>query len=76
MARVDYEICDRCRDKIDREADGTQYRLKAKKPKWRIKLTNLGRGFCAHSYSDYNYDLCKKCGELMHEFLRGKRWCK
>lgn len=67
MASIRYTVCDRCGKKID----VTYYFLaKVRKPK-KFSVNLVCRKARVFD-TEYNYELCKKCGEAVQAFICAK----
>lgn len=61
MATIEYEVCDRCKEKID-------YHSRKLATVHRAKINWI---FCG-IVNEYKYQLCKNCSEELDVFLSSK----
>ena len=64
MAEIKYNVCDRCGKKLE----GKRFLAKLTKPIFKLHLRD--RGIALFDYFDYNYELCRECGEAVRNFIR------
>lgn len=70
MATVTTKVCDRCGEKL--KVTGWTSKLPWKKSR-KIKLLKLFNGnFDGYSYSEEEYELCRKCTFKLSLFLSGQ----